>query len=146
MPTEPVEPRMERPFIPSILAPAGGENANGPETGPLAQDEEVIVQDGSAEQQAVEAVEHASMPREHRARVLHPGPALQQARMIKTDREIELLRRAVRVGDIGHRALAVNLSDLASMGASPRLALLSMALPPGSARLSNRAATLTPSP
>jgi len=30
---------------------------------------------------------------------------------------------------IGHRALAVNLSDLASMGASPRLALLSMALP-----------------
>jgi thiamine-monophosphate kinase len=32
---------------------------------------------------------------------------------------------------IGHRALAVNLSDLAAMGASPRLALLSMALPAG---------------
>jgi thiamine-monophosphate kinase len=31
---------------------------------------------------------------------------------------------------IGHRALAVNLSDLAAMGATPRLALLSMALPP----------------
>src|SRR5690242_4944109 len=31
---------------------------------------------------------------------------------------------------IGHRALAVNLSDLASMGAEPRLALLSMVLPP----------------
>jgi thiamine-monophosphate kinase len=30
---------------------------------------------------------------------------------------------------IGHRALAVNLSDLAAMGATPRLALLSMALP-----------------
>jgi thiamine-monophosphate kinase len=30
---------------------------------------------------------------------------------------------------IGHRALAVNLSDLAAMGAKPRLALLSMALP-----------------
>jgi thiamine-monophosphate kinase len=30
---------------------------------------------------------------------------------------------------IGHRALAVNLSDLASMGAAPRLALLSLALP-----------------
>ena len=30
---------------------------------------------------------------------------------------------------IGHRALAVNLSDLASMGAAPRLALLSMAMP-----------------
>jgi thiamine-monophosphate kinase len=31
---------------------------------------------------------------------------------------------------IGHRALAVNLSDLAAMGAAPRLALLSMVLPP----------------
>ena len=31
---------------------------------------------------------------------------------------------------IGHRALAVNLSDLAAMGASPRSALLSLALPP----------------
>jgi thiamine-monophosphate kinase len=30
---------------------------------------------------------------------------------------------------IGHRALAVNLSDLAAMGAEPRLALLSFALP-----------------
>ena len=30
---------------------------------------------------------------------------------------------------IGYRALAVNLSDLAAMGAAPRLALLSMALP-----------------
>ncbi len=32
-------------------------------------------------------------------------------------------------GAIGHRALAVNLSDLAAMGAAPRLALLSIALP-----------------
>jgi thiamine-monophosphate kinase len=31
---------------------------------------------------------------------------------------------------IGHRALAVNLSDLAAMGASPRSALLSLILPP----------------
>jgi thiamine-monophosphate kinase len=30
---------------------------------------------------------------------------------------------------IGHRALAVNLSDLAAMGATPRLGLISMALP-----------------
>jgi thiamine-monophosphate kinase len=30
---------------------------------------------------------------------------------------------------VGHRALAVNLSDLAAMGATPRLALLSLALP-----------------
>ncbi|MCC7417370.1 MAG: thiamine-phosphate kinase [Acidobacteria bacterium] len=34
-------------------------------------------------------------------------------------------------GAIGHRALAANLSDLAAMGAAPRLALLSMAIPPG---------------
>jgi Xaa-Pro aminopeptidase len=39
------------------------------------------------------------------------GPALQQARMIKTEREIELLRRAVRVGDIGHHALAELVRD-----------------------------------
>ena len=32
---------------------------------------------------------------------------------------------------IGHKALAVNLSDLAAMGASPRAALLSLALPDG---------------
>jgi thiamine-monophosphate kinase len=32
---------------------------------------------------------------------------------------------------IGYRALAVNLSDLAAMGAAPRLALLSFALPAG---------------
>ena len=31
---------------------------------------------------------------------------------------------------IGHRALAVNLSDLAAMGATPRVALLSLVLPP----------------
>jgi thiamine-monophosphate kinase len=31
--------------------------------------------------------------------------------------------------DVGHKALAVNLSDLAAMGARPRLALLSMGLP-----------------
>jgi thiamine-monophosphate kinase len=31
---------------------------------------------------------------------------------------------------IGHKALAVNLSDLAAMGAAPRLCLLSLALPP----------------
>jgi thiamine-monophosphate kinase len=31
--------------------------------------------------------------------------------------------------DIGWKALAVNLSDIAAMGATPRLALLSLALP-----------------
>src|SRR6185503_14854967 len=39
-------------------------------------------------------------------------------------------RAFVPPGAIGHRALAVNLSDLAAMGAAPRLALLSFALPP----------------
>ena len=34
---------------------------------------------------------------------------------------------------IGHRALAVNLSDLAAMGATPRFALLSLALPAATA-------------
>lgn len=38
--------------------------------------------------------------------------------------------------DIGHRALAVNLSDLAAMGATPRWALLSLLLP-GSTRASD---------
>jgi thiamine-monophosphate kinase len=38
-------------------------------------------------------------------------------------------RRFTPPGAIGHRALAVNLSDLAAMGAAPRLALLSFALP-----------------
>src|SRR4051812_31833087 len=38
-------------------------------------------------------------------------------------------RRFVPPAAIGHRALAANLSDLAAMGAAPRLALLSFALP-----------------
>ncbi len=38
-------------------------------------------------------------------------------------------RRFVPPDAIGHRALAVNLSDLAAMGASPRAALLSFVLP-----------------
>ncbi len=38
-------------------------------------------------------------------------------------------RRFVPPAAIGHRALAVNLSDLAAMGATARLALLSFALP-----------------
>jgi thiamine-monophosphate kinase len=39
-------------------------------------------------------------------------------------------RRFVPPRAIGHRALAVNLSDLAAMGAAPRLATLSLVLPP----------------
>lgn len=40
-------------------------------------------------------------------------------------------RRFTPPDAIGHRALAANLSDLAAMGAEPRLALLSLALPGG---------------
>ena len=43
---------------------------------------------------------------------------------------IHFERRFTPPDAIGHRALAVNLSDLAAMGAAPRLALLSFALPP----------------
>lgn len=38
--------------------------------------------------------------------------------------------RFVPPAAVGHRALAVNLSDVAAMGAAPRAALLSLALPP----------------
>jgi len=38
-------------------------------------------------------------------------------------------RAFASAADIGHKALAVNLSDLAAMGATPRVALLSLALP-----------------
>jgi thiamine-monophosphate kinase len=40
-------------------------------------------------------------------------------------------RRFSSAADVGHKALAVNLSDLAAMGAAPRAALLSLALPGG---------------
>ena len=39
---------------------------------------------------------------------------------------------------IGHRALAINLSDLAAMGARPRFALLALTMPQGDARFLNR--------
>ena len=40
-------------------------------------------------------------------------------------------RRYCSLADIGYRALAVNVSDIAAMGAAPRLALLSLMLPEG---------------
>jgi thiamine-monophosphate kinase len=40
-------------------------------------------------------------------------------------------RACSTAGDIGSKALAVNLSDLAAMGATPRAALLSLGLPAG---------------
>jgi thiamine-monophosphate kinase len=51
--------------------------------------------------------------------------------VLTTDAQVEGIhfdRRFVPADAIGHRALAVNLSDLAAMGALPRAALLSLAL------------------
>jgi thiamine-monophosphate kinase len=59
-------------------------------------------------------------------------PARGMVDVVTTDSLVEDVhfRRAWSTSqDIGHRALAVNLSDLASMGAPPRAVLLSLALP-----------------
>ena len=59
-------------------------------------------------------------------------PERQRVEVLTVDALIEGVhfdRAFVPPDAIGHRALAVNLSDLAAMGAAPRLALLSMALP-----------------
>src|SRR5260221_4796910 len=60
-------------------------------------------------------------------------PERNRAEVLSVDALIEGVhfdRAFVPPDAIGHRALAVSLSDLAAMGAAPRLALLSMALPP----------------
>jgi thiamine-monophosphate kinase len=52
--------------------------------------------------------------------------------VLTTDAQVDGVhfdRRFVPPDAIGHRALAVNLSDLAAMGAQPRAALLSLVLP-----------------
>ncbi|MCC6163194.1 MAG: thiamine-phosphate kinase [Acidobacteria bacterium] len=43
---------------------------------------------------------------------------------------VHFTRALSRAADVGHRALHVNLSDIAAMGAVPRIALLSLGLPP----------------
>ncbi|HKY20742.1 MAG TPA: thiamine-phosphate kinase [Vicinamibacterales bacterium] len=53
--------------------------------------------------------------------------------VITTDSQVEGVHfdhNLVSAADIGHKALAVNLSDLAAMGAAPRAAVLSLVLPP----------------
>jgi len=60
-------------------------------------------------------------------------PARNRLEVLTVDAVVEGVhfdRRFTPPAAIGHRALAVNLSDLAAMGAAPRLALLSFALPP----------------
>ncbi len=59
-------------------------------------------------------------------------PPRNQLEVFTTDVLVEHVhfdRRFSTAADIGHKALAVNLSDLAAMGAEPRSALLSLALP-----------------
>ncbi len=63
-------------------------------------------------------------------------PARNRSEVITTDAFVEGVHfdRAYWPPDaIGHKALAVNLSDLAAMGAEPRAALLSLLLPPAMA-------------
>ncbi len=65
------------------------------------------------------------------AAVIAPGRNLRL--VVTTDalvEEVHFSRTWSRSLDIGHKALAVNLSDLAAMGAAPRWALVSLALPP----------------
>ena len=60
-------------------------------------------------------------------------PARNLLEVLTTDCQVEGVhfdRTFVGAADIGHKALAVNLSDLAAMGAAPRAALLSLVLPP----------------
>jgi thiamine-monophosphate kinase len=59
-------------------------------------------------------------------------PGRNRLTVLTTDAQIEGVhfeRAFSSPEDIGHRALAVNLSDLAAMGAEPKWALLSLALP-----------------
>jgi thiamine-monophosphate kinase len=59
-------------------------------------------------------------------------PARNRADVITTDAFVEGVhfdRDYVPPAAVGHKALAVNLSDLAAMGAEPRAALLSLVLP-----------------
>lgn len=65
------------------------------------------------------------------AAVLEPTPGMQL--VVTTDNLVEGRHFDARAGtrDIGHQALAVNLSDLAAMGAVPRWCLLALTLPEG---------------
>jgi thiamine-monophosphate kinase len=60
-------------------------------------------------------------------------PERNRLEVLTTDCQVESVhfdQTFVGAADIGHKALAVNLSDLAAMGAAPRVALLSLVLPP----------------
>ena len=62
------------------------------------------------------------------------APSRNTQTVLTTDAHVEGVhfeRRFSQPADIGYRALAVNLSDLAAMGATPRWALLSLMMPDG---------------
>jgi thiamine-monophosphate kinase len=63
--------------------------------------------------------------------VLEPSPG---ARLVATTdlliEEVHFRRRYTGLADVGWKALAVNVSDVASMGATPRWALVALAFPP----------------
>ena len=81
----------------------------------------------------------ARLPRPSSALILGPGddaaivrPGRAALQVLTTDALVEgvhFSRAWSPPEDIGHKALAVNLSDIAAMGAMPRWALLSLALP-----------------
>ena len=81
----------------------------------------------------------ARLPRPSVSVLVGPGddaavlaPARNQRLVVTTDAVVEgvhFSRAYSSPADIGHRALAVNLSDLAAMAATPRWALLSLVLP-----------------
>src|SRR5215213_5844705 len=78
--------------------------------------------------------EHALIAR-IRAR-LPPAPPFvvvgigDDAAVVESDRNALAVITTDSQADVGHKALAVNLSDIAAMGAAPRIALLSLILPP----------------
>jgi thiamine-monophosphate kinase len=79
------------------------------------------------------------LPRSNAAVIVGPGDdaavlalGRNERLVVTTDAVVEgvhFLRAFSSPADIGHKALAVNLSDLAAMGATPRWALLSLVLP-----------------
>lgn len=72
-----------------------------------------------------------SVPIGDDAAVLRPGRGLSD--VITTDvlvEDVHFTRAWSSAADIGAKAVAVNLSDLAAMGATPRALLLSLVLPP----------------
>lgn len=73
------------------------------------------------------------------------APTSEGALLATTDMLLEgvhFQRRWGRPGDLGRKAMAVNLSDIAAMGGSPRYALLGLAIPPEGATLEELEALL----